>query len=291
MKLSLSNNSFYFISPEEAMEKIKNVGFDAMDYRMTEVGIRKNPEKFFSMIERHKNAAEKCGIVFGQSHGPYMTPCDDEEKTEELFKAQVMAIKAAEMLKIPYIVFHVCVYSGHFSDEKRKIAGERNIKWFSHLIPYLENSPVKACIENCYIDSADEKRCYPTFGSCGEEMVYLIDSLNEIAGFEAFGACLDVGHCYCSGGNAPNMARMLGKRLLALHLHDNDTRNDYHLPPFCSPKGIDWQDLAAALREIGYSGTLNFEIDSLIVRRSPQLTKATLELFYELGCELRSMIE
>lgn len=291
MKLSLSNNSFYFISPEEAMEKIKNTGFDAMDYRMTEVGIWKNPEKFFAMIERHKKAAEKCGILLGQSHGPYMTPCDDEEKTKELFEAQKLSIKAAEILNIPYLVFHVCVYSGHLSPEDRKKAGERNIAWFSKLIPYLKGSTVKACIENCYIDSAEEKRCYPTFGSCGEEMVYLIDSLNEIAGFEAFGACLDVGHCHTCGGDAPNMARMLGGRLCALHLHDNDRGNDYHLPPFCSPGGIDWQDLTKALHEIGYKGTVNFEIDSLIIKRSPALTEATLEFFHEIAKELGSMIE
>ncbi|MBR6602730.1 MAG: sugar phosphate isomerase/epimerase [Clostridia bacterium] len=291
MKLSLSNNSFYFISPEDAMEKIKNVGFDAMDYRMTEVGIWKNPEKFFSMIERHKNAAEKCGIFLGQTHGPYMTPCDDDEKTKELFEAQKMSIKAAEILGIPYLVFHVCVYSGHLSEEERKIAGEKNIAWFSRLIPYLKNSPVKVCIENCYIDLPDESGCYPTFGSCGEEMVYLIDSLNEKAGFTAFGACLDVGHCHTCGGDAPRMARLLGKRLLALHLHDNDRRNDYHLPPFCSANGIDWEELAKALGEIEYKGTLNFEIDSLIVRRSPELTQATLELFLEIGKEFRHMIK
>jgi len=51
---------------------------------------------------------------------------------------------------------------------------------------------------------------------------------------------------------------MAGGRLITTHLQDNHGARDEHLPP--GDGAIDWEDVAAALREIGYPGCLMLEL-------------------------------
>ena len=39
-----------------------------------------------------------------------------------------------------------------------------------------------------------------------------------------------------------------------------DGIKDRHTAPFTYPGVMDWEDIASAMREIGYEGTVNFEI-------------------------------
>ena len=58
-----------------------------------------------------------------------------------------------------------------------------------------------------------------------------------------------------SGGRAE--ITLLGKRITAFHIHDNDGRNDQHLAPYMGV--LDWERFIAAVRDIGYDKTLSFE--------------------------------
>jgi len=51
----------------------------------------------------------------------------------------------------------------------------------------------------------------------------------------------------------------LGDRLLALHLHDNTGDRDDHLPPYAG--NIAFADIMSALKETGYKGNINFEVN------------------------------
>jgi len=97
-----------------------------------------------------------------------------------------------------------------------------------------------------------------------------IDSLQALlddVGSEHLGICLDTGHLNIyrdAEGNPVNQQadfiRHFGHdRLLALHLHDNEGQRDQHFMPF--ERGtIDWDALVQALRDIDYTGILNYEI-------------------------------
>ena len=47
-------------------------------------------------------------------------------------------------------------------------------------------------------------------------------------------------------------------RVKALHLHDNDTQDDQHQPPFYGT--VDWDDLTRILASSTYNNPLTFEI-------------------------------
>lgn len=73
---------------------------------------------------------------------------------------------------------------------------------------------------------------------------------------ECCGICFDTGHAELDSG-AVKLAELLGPRVICTHLHDNDGKEDQHLPPFDGV--IDWPKLIAALRAAGYSGLWTFE--------------------------------
>jgi sugar phosphate isomerase/epimerase len=72
----------------------------------------------------------------------------------------------------------------------------------------------------------------------------------------ACGICFDSGHAQIDE-DAVALARLLAPRTICTHLHDNDGKNDLHLPPFHGT--IDWPGVMKALAQSGYKGTYTFE--------------------------------
>lgn len=60
-------------------------------------------------------------------------------------------------------------------------------------------------------------------------------------------ALLDTGHAHVNGWKLSDVLRDLNKKLVGVHIHDNDSTADSHLPVGCG--SIDWNDYFAALKE------------------------------------------
>ena len=114
----------------------------------------------------------------------------------------------------------------------------------------------------------DGKRYIDFFGD-SDELWYqynLVETKNKVI-------CLDTGHtnkaqCVARehGREVLGVAdsiRLFGKELKLLHLHDNNSYSDQHLPPrWAGADGaIDWDATMAALDAVGYSGVYNFELN------------------------------
>ena len=72
------------------------------------------------------------------------------------------------------------------------------------------------------------------------------------------GICVDTGHANLGDLGAPRAIRMAGSRLFTTHLQDNMGKQDDHIAPGMGI--IDWEDVAKALKEIGYKRTLMLEL-------------------------------
>ena len=129
-----------------------------------------------------------------------------------------------------------------------------NWRLYEALIPTLQECDVVVCLENLFT-----RRPAILEGVCSDahEAVRFIDALNEKAGKEAFGFCLDTGHLQLINKNIRTYIPILGKRIKALHLHDNDGRDDLHRLPLTGT--VNWQVLCDSLRAVGYDGDLSFE--------------------------------
>ena len=87
-----------------------------------------------------------------------------------------------------------------------------------------------------------------------------LDAVND----SSLVACLDIGHAEMRslGTSAVEMIHALGKRIQALHIHDNDKWHDSHQIPFSMQ--IDFTAVLSALKEIGYNGYFTLEADRFL---------------------------
>ena len=129
---------------------------------------------------------------------------------------------------------------------------------YLELLPFAKECGVKIATENMWNWYRGDETSSPAACSLAEDFVRHIDAVAD----PYFVACLDIGHAEMrgSGDGAARAVRMLGKRLAALHVHDNDRLHDSHLMPFTAD--IDFCEIANALSEIGYSGYVTLEADS-----------------------------
>jgi len=129
---------------------------------------------------------------------------------------------------------------------------ERRVEALRILTEHIKGTDMSICLENVgYI------------GSC-EELNALIDPIGDAH----LGICLDTGHLNLSYHRADaclpiykqgHFIRTAGKRLKALHVHDNDGTRDMHVMPY-TYGNINFKEVMDALREIGYDGLFNLEI-------------------------------
>ena len=113
-----------------------------------------------------------------------------------------------------------------------------NLEYFGKMVPALKAAGVTACIENVFWSEGAQVKV-PNACSDGEQLACLIDTLNDL-------------HDPC------RMIREVGHRTRVLHLQDNRGIVDDHMFPGMGV--INWKEFLPAMKEAGYSGTLNFEV-------------------------------
>ena len=131
-----------------------------------------------------------------------------------------------------------------------------NIASLKVIADHIKNKDIHICLENLRqpkIHTVKE----PLPLGFAENLLKIID----LVGSDKFAVCLDTGHLNLVEGNQGDFIRKVDKKLLALHIHDNQNLDDMdqHLLPF-SRGTVDFADVMKALREINYEGMFNFEI-------------------------------
>lgn len=135
---------------------------------------------------------------------------------------------------------------------------EGNAEMHFSLLPFAKEHGVKIATENMWNwDTEKDEAC---FAACSTAKSFRehIDVVND----EMFVACLDIGHAEMRGlhTSAVEMVHMLGNKLQALHIHDNDKHYDNHQIPFSM--NIDFEAVVRALKEIRYDGYFTLEADN-----------------------------
>ncbi len=138
-----------------------------------------------------------------------------------------------------------------------------------------------------------------TRGVCsdGWEAAEWVDRLNEEAGEQRFGFCMDVGVSSLCGQNMYDVTLTLGDRLKAVILRDCDGSQDSAMLPFTCVGGgqsrTDWLSLIRGLRQTGFSGKLMLNMADTAAAFSPilrpellRLAKSTADYFsWQIGIE------
>ncbi len=257
-------------NPERAFSFLKECGYDGVDFdlgmQIPTQNIRKGQvhgfydadvETLLGYYKPIKAAADKCGIVFAQAHGPFPLWVEEfPDNYEYLITVVEKMCAICQLLQCPILVVHPVNIPG------RQEEFRRNLEMYRRLIPAAKEYGVQICLENMFIT----KNGHKIAAACSnmEEVCRYIDILNEEAGGPVFGFCYDVGHANLVCNDILEDLRTLGSRLTALHIHGNDGGKDLHAIPFLvrttkKELSLDWESFLQGLREIGYRGTLNLE--------------------------------
>lgn len=130
---------------------------------------------------------------------------------------------------------------------------DRRIACVRELQAFVKGSDLYLCLENL----PSEPDTYTA-----EKLLHILDTV----GGENLGICLDTGHLHLVNGRGEAVQTQrafiltAGKRLRALHITENNGKNDVHQMPYSARTGIDWPQVVAALKEIDYDGLFNLEI-------------------------------
>ena len=135
---------------------------------------------------------------------------------------------------------------------------EINQGFYMSLAAKAEEGGVKILLQNTYRDVNG----HLVRGICSNpfEAAEWIDRLNEEAGEEVFGFCLDVGVCSLCGSDIHEFIVTLADRIKAVILRDCDGQHDQSLMPFsCVHREeslTDWMGVIRGLRDIDFDGEL-----------------------------------
>ena len=121
-------------------------------------------------------------------------------------------------------------------------------------------------LQSC-VAGSDLYLCLENLGS--EPVTHTAEKLLHIitcVGGGNLGICLDTGHLHLVNGlgqarqSQREFILTAGKRLRALHITENNGKNDVHQMPYSARYGIDWESVVSALKEVDYKGLFNLEI-------------------------------
>lgn len=258
---------------EEGVALIASAGFERVDFNLDT--FLKNSDVYAGKINsffdadlddllkyfgEYKDTFEKYGIKPSQMHAPYPILVPTRPDITEYMQSVVIpkSIAIAGMMEIPWVVMHPFKLQYLYGSETERAM---NLEFFRSLIPMLKEHHIGVCVENLY-ESVGGRI---TEGTCADpaEAIWYVDTLNQLAGEELFGCCLDTGHMELVHRTPADYVRKVGNRLKILHMHENDAIGDLHQMPYTFGKkpedGVDWQDFSKALDEVGFDGTLSFE--------------------------------
>ena len=291
--------------PADGIRQIKQAGFSKIDFNL-DVYLKNsdiyagNVNDFFDQdvktLFAHflplAQAMVNNGVRASQMHAPYPVRVDGKNAQNEYMQSVVIpkSIVIAEALEVPYVVIHPFKMQYLYSKERER---QENIEYFQMLIPLAKQCKVKICVENLY----ESMGGHIVEGVCAdpEDAIWYVDTLNELAGEELFGFCLDTGHLQLVKRDPYDFITKLGSRLKILHIHENDAVGDLHQMPFTfgdsSEVGLDWDGVIRGLREIDYQGTLSFETFPCVNSFPRGMADTVLETIHAVGEYLKEEIE
>ena len=108
------------------------------------------------------------------------------------------------------------------------------------LVPFARQNGVRIAVENMESDDFDM-------------LTTLLDEYDP----DVLGLCYDSGHGHIDGRGLDNLDRVK-ERLIAIHLHDNDSKDDQHKIPFTGT--VDWERLSRIIAASPYDKCANLEV-------------------------------
>ncbi len=294
----LSNTSGWAVKKygwEKAIQMYAEAGYDALDANFCDMlnedfqGGIWAADRYIEQAHTVRAYFDKYGLRCNQLHAPFSFPAKvwDEHLEDICIPYVVRSLEIGAILGADVCVIHPLhhfVYQGNEEEAFR-----RNMDYYGRFKDIAHKLGIRIGVENMW--QRDPRRGYICHDTCSrsEEYIRYLDTLND----PAFVACLDLGHIDIvqREDEAKDVIRALGHgRLHALHVHDNDYKNDSHQMPFFGK--MDWQSICRALGEIDYDGDLTYEVGGAYFRNMPdEFVPTAMKFSADIGRQLIKMID
>ena len=285
MKISTEiASSSHIVGEEKAIEYVAKAGFDAWDFSMFAMclydwqngGLKENHhplvgKDYLKFARKLKKIGLDNGIVCNQSHAPF--PTFIPEIRSYLKRAIECTAEAGGK---------ICVVH-----PMNDASPAQNAELYWELLPFAKECGVKIATENMW--DWDKEKDQASFAACcnAESFQAHFDAVQD----DDFVACLDIGHAEMKGlgASAVELIHVLGDKLQALHLHDNDRWHDSHQLPLTMD--IDYPAVVKALKEIGYQGYFTLESDRYLQNETADTVFGKLQEMANTARKLADMFE
>ncbi len=297
MRLSTSTN-IYFNRPdgtkatiEKSIEYCSLAGYEVMDLNFHDCATFKTPfveseKNWRNWLEGIQACTLKFPIEFSQAHSSFYNFCDinlSPDHRKQLDMLVYRSITSASLLGIPWIVIHA---GTHFDSARLVYDSKRlNLEYFLPLLEFSSKLGVGIAVENLWDLNISPKRRYTT---TAEELVDFVDSTG--ASSSEIGICWDFEHANIMGQDQKKALALVGTRLKATHVSDNNGMFNDHILPFEGK--TDWYEIMNILDSMeSYAGDFTYEIHRHTSNVPEELVPAALKRSFEVGEFLLSLLK
>ena len=273
------------LSYKKVFQTMKATGFDAYDFSASsESKTAKSPlmrDNYMDFARQLKEWADEAGLICNQAHATFPPEkYGDEEYNKTTFQRILREMEVSAYLGAKCIVVHAVKPLPKGVD-----AWAENLRFYRSLLPYCEKFNIKVAVENLFEYDEVRERLRPCFIGTSEKLARFVDEL----GSDWFTVCLDIGHAAINTEDPEDAIRTLGKRITAVHIHDNNFVNDRHTIPYLGK--ANWDAICQAFADIGYEG--EFTLETVLYENSfpAELLPAALKFEAEIAKHLIAKIE
>ena len=258
----------YLYGDIRALEIAKEIGADAVDFSLDNQSSL-NENSIYSKSEKEiceyftgiRKKADELGLIISQTHGRLRVFFDDPVKDEAVFRDAKNDCMVTKILGAPYTVMHAIATSITGPDAESDYMHKTYDRVFGQILPFAKQYGIKIAIET--MGDAPVYGCCDFFGVLSEFKSAFDRISAQGDNKDYICCCIDTGHVNKAmrfGNPTPQeFIRTMGSAVKCLHLNDNNTLTDQHKPPMTGV--IDWKEVMSALKEVGYDGVFNLELN------------------------------
>ena len=264
---------------ENGIKAVKAAGFNGIDFSFKS-GKGKAvlySERWEENAHALRAALDEAGLVCAHTHAPIGFSSEDKigPRARE-FSIIIRALRFSQILGAKIMVVHAV------TDVKSVDFIPYNLRFYKMLEPHAKAAGVKIGVENLF---KFDKKFHRFEGvlETGEKLSSFLQKLRS----PQFVACVDTGHAGLTGTPPQKLLAGMNKNLVkCLHLHDNDGKDDLHSLPYTGT--LDWSEIIAALKKMGYDGDVTFEIMFFLEKFSAEKMPVALSIAGEVANKIKA---
>jgi sugar phosphate isomerase/epimerase len=216
----------YNLTPRERMRAIYSAGFNGVILLWT--------DQFDRDYKDFPRYAMEAGLYVENAHAPYIEAnslWEDNPIGSAYAEKLITCIEDCAAYEIPTLVLHP-------TNGKTPLpVSDIGIERLKRIIDKAETLNINIAVENM---------------ESPQYLAYIFSNIQS----DRLGFCFDSGHHNLHSPDL-DLLGLYGDKLMALHLHDNNGKEDMHALPFSG--SIDWTKLSAKLKAVNYKGAVALE--------------------------------